>query len=148
MVQQIRSGIITIYVFDEFYDCLDIYNYENFCSVVHSILIHELTHLQQLEKAKDYFDTTDDLDDEILYLKKKQEIQAHANQAVDRMIGLGYEIEDINKILRSPGSSKIMPEEVDAYWKYYDIFYGEYGDKIVWNRFLKYCYQYLDDLEE
>ena len=140
------NGDVTLFLLNDFYDRIDSNNFSYFLDIVETILIHEYTHVAQLEKARNHFKGVD-IESSVKYLSNIHEIQAHANQAMSYGLKIGYSIEDLTKLLKNPKNSKVEPQEIDAFWKYYDIFYGEYGDKKVWDRFLKYCFQYLYQLE-
>lgn len=142
-----ETGQVYIYLLDDIYNILDKYNYKQFCSVVKTIVIHELTHADQIEKSDGKFKSIDSTDSNVKYLSNIHEIQAHANQAMQEYLEMGYDKNEILKLLKNPEHSSCSPQESDAFWKYYDTFFGEYGDKVIWKKFLKYCYQYLEQDE-
>lgn len=140
-----ENGEITIYVFEDLVDTVFESNFLQFSKVIKSIVTHELTHVDQLEKSRGNFKSAD-ISSDFSYLLNVHEIQAHANQAVEQALDLGFTLDEIKGLLRNPKSSKISPSEIGAFWKYYDFFYSD--DKTTWNKFSKYCFQYIQQLKD
>lgn len=132
----------------------DDYLWDNFKNIVSSIIAHELTHRDQfikMLKNANYVDSSNsDINSE--YLSHPKEIQAFAREAVEDYMQLGYSVKDILQLLRTAEGGNIRQaskEESDAFWYYYDYFQGnEYGNRKVWNKFLKYMYEYLQQINE
>jgi len=143
------DGEITICVSDDLYDKFyDETSWEDFIRVVKNILIHEFTHYNQLNKSDNNFKSVD-ISSNIKYLSNIHEIEAHANQAIEQFLQINYSKNDIKRLLKNPTIDNTpSPQESGAFWKYWDTFYGEYGDPVIWKKFLKYCYQYLDEINE
>lgn len=139
-----ENGLITVELFDDFWDI--VYNdttYGEFLKVLKNILSHELVHITQLIKSSGKMKYVD-ISDSILYLSNIHEIEAHAAQAMDYYVEMGYNKRQIKQLLRNPNNGNIpSPQESNAFWKYYDLFYG--SDDTVWKKFVKYCYYYIDN---
>jgi hypothetical protein len=141
------SKLMKIRVSTEFNNAIK-YQFNDVINAIHSIIVHELTHGNQFDKSKIKFRTAN-LNTQSSYLSNRQEIQAHANGAMQEYLNIGYSIEQIKKMLRSPSEENQSPDvrEVDQFWGYYDYFYDPNEKNNIWKLFLKYCYQYLDDYE-
>jgi hypothetical protein len=141
------GGNITIYVFDDLIDIIDQYYFITFVRIVKTILTHELTHVNQLDKSGDKFKASSDATDNYEYLSNVHEIMAHANEAMDDLMSNNYSKADVLQLLRNPKNSKISQGESEAWWKYWNHFYDSEEQNDTWKRFLKYCYQYLEEYD-
>lgn len=131
----------------------DDYLWDNFKKAVSSIIAHELTHRDQFIKMisnAGYVDSIDNVNNSD-YLSHPKEIQAFAREAVEDYMQLGYEVKEILQLIRTAGGGNVSQahkEESDAFWYYYEYFQDkEYGNQKVWNKFLKYMYEYLRSLD-
>jgi len=141
------GGNITIYVFDELIDILDQYYYVTFVRTVKGILTHELTHVNQLDKSGGKMKPSSDATNNTEYLSNVHEIMAHANEAIVDLMSNGYTKDDVLQLLRNPKNSKIDAAESNAFWKYWDYFYDPEEQNDTWKKFLKYCFQYLEEYD-
>ena len=127
--------------------------WDNFKKAVSSIIAHELTHRDQFIKIinnSGYIDSIDNVNNSD-YLSHPKEIQAFAREAVEDYMQLGYKVKEILQLIRTASggtASQAHKEESDAFWYYYEYFQDkEYGNQKVWNKFLKYMYEYLRSLD-
>lgn len=142
------NGIVTVCVLDDFYKKFDDDEYWNmFLKVVKTIFIHEITHIDQIDKSGGKFKMVD-TESNSSYLSNIHEIEAHANQSIEQYLSIDYTKSDISNLLKNPDTNNTpSPQESSAFWKYYDMFSGKYGDPVIWKKFLKYCYQYLESVD-
>lgn len=88
------------------------------------------------------------------YLSSTREIDAHALEAVEDFVGLGYEPEKIISWLNDSKAISNHAPESNAFWKYWDYFGRsiEAGDSPkdieTWRRFLRRMYGFLKELLE
>lgn len=140
------SGKVVIFYTEDFYKTFDYDDeglFNRFLSMLKLMIVHELTHVQQVSKMRVEPNGTLRISDKEYY-SNKQEIMAHANEAIQHFIEEGYNKDQILKLLKNPGdmTNNPRPQESHAFFTYYDWFYKH--DDVIWKRFVKYCYQYLD----
>lgn len=139
------NGDVTIEVADDWYDIItDRYHYVQVLKTIKAIIVHELTHVDQIYKSNNKLKLAKlNTNDE--YLSNIHEIQSHANEAMQQYIELGYNKIQIIKLLKNPDVDNTpSPTESTAFYKYFDYYYTE--DDKIWKRFIKYCIQFLNEL--
>lgn len=140
------NGRLIVFYDEMFYETFeDDHLFDRFLKMLKIVLIHEYTHQMQISNMKVEPKGTMGINGDYEYYSNVQEIMAHAHEAIQQLIDDGYSQNDIKDLLRSPENNDGPSyQESNAFFVYYQWFYDT--DKKVWDKFLKYCYQYLEQL--
>lgn len=154
------EGVVHVDCHDYLYEIFeDDYLFDSFISVLSRVIIHERTHLHQLNQLRkgrelsDYYDILAKLktnvNNRFKYLSSKQEIMAFAVEAVEEFRSLKYSDEQILKKMKTPFVDNVEGNIFYLYTDYFD-YRGDYYSsaekkkmKAVIDKFLMYMYQYI-----
>lgn len=145
-----ENGAIVIDYDNDFYRVFesDDYYYQRFIDTVCLMISHELVHRHQIRKMKSKLGYVKgvDMSSNDKYLSNPMEMQAFAREAVEDFYRKGYKKAQILQLIRTPsGSNKSQASanESNPFWYYYDFYFND--DKPLWNKFVKYIYEFLHD---
>jgi hypothetical protein len=112
------------------------------------VILHEVVHFEQSFRRPEgvehqQFDKLKKRYGDMMYFNKKDEIMAHAGGVVKQLKNNGYNTAKIIEMIKNPGRyQNILMVKSDSYESFYNALAKD--SPKLWQRFLKYVYQYLE----
>lgn len=148
-----EDGSIVVYadLEENVLDCLDSkYSLQEFINSLEETIMHELTHQIQFGKYRNRNAYNVEQITPRTYYSNKDEIAAHAQEAIEQLLNIGYDKEKILKrlttVTRDAENNEGLVFESNAAWHYWCEF-GEWdsNDK-VWREFVEKMADFAEDL--